>query len=62
MTESPSDPDPAAQDADREGADPDLVDQVSEILPGAWNEEEHLPSKDDGDEDEDDARGGPGAL
>lgn len=59
MTESPSHPDQAAQDEDGESADPDLVDQVSEIVPGAWNEEEHLPS--DEDEDEDDAGGGPGA-
>lgn len=56
MTGSASHPDRVAPHADREDADPDLVDQVSEIVPGAWNEEEHLPSD---DEAEDDALGGP---
>ena len=56
MTEIPSDRDRAAQDAEPDGAEPDLIDKVSEIVPGAWNEEEHVPGD---DEDSDDPTDGP---
>lgn len=43
---------PTADGGRPRSSDPDLVDQVDEIIPGAWNEEEHVRSDEDGvDED-----------
>lgn len=43
MTESS----PEGKDTSQNGED--LVDYVDEVVPGAWNDEEHLPTG-DGDE------------
>lgn len=37
--------------------EPDLIDRVDEVFPGAWNDQEHLPDRSDDDADEDPTSG-----
>lgn len=37
--------------------EPDLIDQIDEVFPGAWNDEEHLPGNSDDDQGGDPSAG-----